>query len=77
MKKFMDLTAAKVKTDGMNTELQELKRKDAATLVTRDGRIKELEMEVVGLKKQLGELTTAKAGVDKVTSSLNRTGTIR
>ena len=70
MKKFMDLTAAKVKTDGMNTELQDLKRKDAATLVLRDGRIKELEMELLGVKKQLGELTAAKDQTSKVPTTL-------
>ena len=41
MKRFLDLGAAKVKTDAANSELQEHRQRDAAALADRDARVRE------------------------------------
>ena len=60
MKKFMDLSAAKAKTDTMNSELQEYKSTHSSLLVDRDARLKEAQGELDRLTKLLADATTAK-----------------
>jgi hypothetical protein len=46
MKKFVDLTAAKVTTDALNSDLQAQTQRDLRAAAERDGRIQQLEADL-------------------------------
>ena len=60
MQRFLELSAAKVKTDASNAELQEQKQKDATIIIDREARVRDTLGEMERLNKLLVDVTTSK-----------------
>ena len=61
MTRFMELSAAKVKTDASNAELQDQKQKDATIIIDREARVKDTLGEVERLNKLLADAMASKS----------------